>query len=62
MAEGSPRRAQPNASSADNGEIVPSSPQDVEDAMEDADNQQGHSRPSGDAFGMRGAPDEPDES
>lgn len=58
MVEGSPQRAQPNASSADNGEIVPSSAEDVDDAMEDAQDQQRHRRRAEDAFGMRGAPDE----
>jgi hypothetical protein len=58
--ERSPRKAPPNASGADNGEIVPSTPQDVDGAIEDAQILEGRQRPGDDASGMRVASEDSD--
>ena len=50
--------AHPDAASAENGEIVPSTPQDINDARDDAQHQQHRQQRAADAAGMRIAADE----
>ena len=53
MANDAPRRAHPEADSAENGELVPTTGDEIEEAIDDADHHERHQTSSGDAFGLR---------